>query len=149
MRAGTKLALRVLGTFLALACLAVWLLFFSSWPGGMRPTYEATDYDPRLTRVAKTAKAAIAAVEAFHREHSVYPSEAAALGPYLPSAPPTAKAPEICGWYYSRNPDGSGYTLARKLGWDPCLLYERDGSRVRWVFATGDGSPDQTILLRP
>jgi hypothetical protein len=99
--------------------------------------------------VAKTAKAAIAAVEAFHREHSAYPGDAAALGPYLSSAPPTAKAPEICGWYYTRKADGSGYTLARKLGWDPCLLYECDGSRVRWVFSPGDGSTDKTILLTP
>jgi hypothetical protein len=149
MSAGTKFTLRVLGTFLALACVAVWLLFFNSWPGGMRPTYKAADYDARLTRVAKTAKAAITAVEAFHREHSAYPGDAAALGPYLSSAPPTAKAPEICGWYYTRKADGSGYTLARKLGWDPCLLYECDGSRVRWVFSPGDGSTDKTILLTP
>jgi hypothetical protein len=149
MSAGTKFTLRVLGTFLALACVAVWLVFFSSLPGGMRPSYKAADYDARLTRVAKTAKVAIAAVQAFHREHSAYPGDTAALGPYLSSAPPTAKAPEICGWFYTRKANGSGYTLARKLGWDPCLLYECDGSRVRWVFSSGDGSPDKTIQLTP
>jgi len=149
MSIGTKFILRVLGSLLVFCCLAVWLLFFSPWPGGLRTTYKAGDYDPRLTREAKTANIAISALDRFHRDHVAYPADTAALAPYLASLRSTSNAPEIAGWHYTRKPDGSGYTLARKLGWDPCLLYEVDGAQARWVFAPGDGSPDKAVLLKP
>jgi hypothetical protein len=144
MSSPVKRILCFLGATLVLCCVTGWVLFFSGWLD-----YKAKDYDARLTRIAKTAKIAIGALERFHHDHSVYPADTAALAPYLSSTRPTPNAPEIAGWYYTRKADGSGYTLARKLSWDPCLLYEFDGAQAHWVFSPGDGGPDKTILLKP
>jgi hypothetical protein len=64
----TKAILTLSGVGLLLAVgLATYLLVFSDWPGGMRPTYVAADYDARLTREAATAMPLIAALNQLPR----------------------------------------------------------------------------------
>jgi hypothetical protein len=41
----------------------------------------------------------------------------------------------------------SGYTLSKKLGWDPTLHYRFEQGRGHWVFEPGDGSPEREISL--
>jgi hypothetical protein len=112
-------------------------------PGGMRPSYQATDRDPRLTRAARSATKLIAALERYHEDHHEFPSDgnAAALGAGW------GEEPSMEDWNYRRTP--AGYHLWHKLGWDPALIYELDGVTGRWIFDPGDGSPTKTIVLSP
>jgi hypothetical protein len=155
-----KRSLGVLGgcslTALLLAAVGAGVLYHtpvgSEFPGGMRPSYEAANYDPRLTREASTATVVIAALNHYRSKHSVFPAVASQLAPYLPSASATPDALKhgfVCGWYYWKTDNGRGYDLARKLGWDPVLHYEYHSSKGRWVFDPGDGSADKTIILKP
>jgi hypothetical protein len=121
------------------------LLAIGEGPGGMSPTYPAADYDDRLTREAKTGTAVIAALKCFHDEHAGFPADARELKTYLATGAPS----EIQGWRYSRNAEGLGFTLPRRLGWDPDLIYEFDGVNARWIFSPGDGSPARVIALKP
>jgi hypothetical protein len=114
------------------------------WPGGMRPTYNAVDHDARLTREARTAAATIAALQRYHAEHNAFPADQAALAVFFPPTPN-----EMPSWRYNRSSDGSGYTLSLRLGWDPDLVYEFDGTQPHWIFSPGDGSPSKTIRLNP
>lgn len=147
----SRTILLLAGLVLALVlAFAVWLLGFSEWPGGMRPSYAAEDYDPRLTEVAATAKPVIAALQRYHDDHAAFPEHVADLVSYLASPSETLMTPryeEILGWSYTRLK--TGYVLSRGLGWDPLLKYFQDESGARWVFDPGDGSPQKTILLKP
>jgi hypothetical protein len=114
--------------------------FLSEWPGGVRPSYDARDDDPRLTVIAAEALPIIDALERYHEAHQAYPGadDAAALLP-----------PEIAGWSYLRGDDASSYSLSRKLGWDTALAFRRDAKGSQWVFQPGDGSDDVPIILHP
>jgi hypothetical protein len=72
---------------LLLAAVGVGLLHLipglGEFPGGMPPSYQAVDYDPRLTREASTATVVIAALNRYHSKHSVFPAVASQLAPYL------------------------------------------------------------------
>ena len=101
--------------------------------GGLPPTYDATDHDPRLSQEAATAQPLIAALARYRAEHGQFPAEVSALGVASD------------GWVYSVQP--SGYVLSKKLGWDPTLQYRFELGRERWVFEPGDGSPEREITL--
>jgi hypothetical protein len=142
------------GCFLLLTGLALlgylFLSHYEDWPGGMRPTYAAADYDARLTREAATATPVINALNRYHDEHSTFPAHAGDLVPYLPgSATPPGSADEILGWQYRQGEGGSAYVLYRKLGWDPTLQYRCKGATGTWVFDPGDGSEEKPIILKP
>jgi hypothetical protein len=149
----------LIGCLLSVILLAVagvgvlyYLPVVSEFPGGMRPSYSASDYDRRLTQEASTAKAVIAALDQYRRQHSVFPANTSQFAPYLPPGSVPAGnpgTPFVCGWYYSRIDNGTGYYLSRKLGWDPTLRYEYRGSAGSWVFDPGDGSPSTSIVLKP
>ena len=129
---------------LALATLA---LYFE-WPGGMWGGYAAGDYDRRLTDEARTALPIIGALQAYRAEQGDFPEHVSQFAPRLPASIPVA-GEMIAGWHYSRKPDGAGFCLAEKLGWDPVLEYQfRDGTGV-WIFAPGDGRPDVPVVLEP
>jgi hypothetical protein len=54
----------------------------------------------------------------------------------------------VIGWmYYSPDQHRSSCSLSRKLGWDPALVWQRDGEKTNWVFVPGDGSEDKPIQL--
>jgi hypothetical protein len=136
--------LLVLGVVVVLSAAAVGgVLYFSELPGGMRPTYEPTDYDPRLTGEAKSATALIEALARYHEDHHEFPADPVRLAPYLPASPSAS----MRGWSYTRS--RTGYTLWHKLGWDPALIYEVDGAQGRWIFDPGDGSATKVIVLSP
>ncbi len=123
-------------------------LLSGKWPGGMRPSYVAVDYDDRLTHEAATATPLISALKNYHDEHSTYPIHAADFVSYLPSPPQqSVNHEELLGWRYEQV--GSGYVLSRRLGWDPTLQYRYDGTAGEWVFIPGDGSAERTIVLKP
>jgi hypothetical protein len=122
------------------------------FPGGMSPSYQAVDFDPRLTREASTAIPVIAALNLYRSKHSAFPAAAYQLAAYLPSASATSSSLKhgfVCGWSYRKTDNGMGYWLWRKLGWDPALTYEYHGSQGRWVFEPGDGSTSKPIILKP
>jgi hypothetical protein len=117
-KAKAILTLSGVGLLLAVGLVA-YLLVFSDWPGGMRPTYAAADYDARLTREAATAMPLIAALNRYRDEHAGFPAHAADLISYLVSASPgplTASIDDILGWRYAQGEKGVSYILSRKLG---------------------------------
>jgi hypothetical protein len=101
--------------------------------GGLSPTYEARDHDPRLTLEAATARPLIAALVRYHAEHGRFPAEISALGV------------SSNAWTYTPQP--SGFALSKKLGWDPTLHYKFEQERGRWVFEPGDGSPERELTF--
>jgi hypothetical protein len=113
----------------------------SELPGGMRPSYDASDFDPRLTREAGSARGHIEAIDRYRRERAALPASEADLAPYL-------GASSSASWRYTRR-GKDGYSLWHKLGWDPSLRYEVDGAATRWVFDPGDGSAEKVLQLRP
>ncbi len=129
--------------------LAWYFLFFLEIPGGMRSSYPARDYDPRLTREAAKILPLIAAVNRYHGEHSAFPAKEEDLAAYNPMPKPQKGSAPIV-WHYTLTGNGSGYTLFLSLGWDPSLQYRYNGSQGQWVFEPGDGTTDEKIIaLKP
>jgi hypothetical protein len=151
MAKSIKLILAFAGFLLSIAIALAAFLWFSEWPGGMRSSYPAADYDPRLTREAATGTPLIAALKRYHEEHAAFPDHAADFASYLPNPPEQlgTQSPYILDWRYYRLKKSGGYVLTRKLGWDAKLLYYYDGPGTRWVFDPGDGTPTKTIILKP
>jgi hypothetical protein len=59
---------------------------------------------------------------------------------HVPNQPP--------GWVYSASETHpEACSLWRKLGWDPALIWQRDGDKTGWVFDPGDGSDEKPIRL--
>jgi hypothetical protein len=148
----TKGCLTLAGLAALAIALPVCFLVFSEWPGGMRPTYDAKDHDPRLTRVAATARPVIVALARYHNDHAAFPPEAGDLASYLPRPPEEAEQPGpeyLLGWHSFNLKRDGGYVISYRLGWDPDLKYYSDGSESRWAFSPGDGTPEKTIVLKP
>src|SRR5690348_8201564 len=100
MSDGIKPVLILVGSLGLLAVAFFGFLLFMEWPGGVSPSYDAEDYDARLTREAATAKPLILALQRYHDDHSAFPVDAADFVPYLPSPPdPPAKALGATGMY--------------------------------------------------
>jgi hypothetical protein len=111
-----------------------WEVFIpGGWIGGMRSSYNAKDYDRRLTKRAKSALSVIQEVELYHKEHGRFPSE--------------AKDYETSNSDYTPDADYQGYRLYIKFGWDPSLRYVHNGKVGIWIFDPGDGSPEREIKL--
>lgn len=138
----------MLGLGLVCACAA---MARAETPGGLPPNYPAADRDPRLTALARTALPLIAALERFRTAQGRFPdlTAAAALEIERVRVQNLGNLVAMGDWLYSPAPDGSAYTLSRKLGWDPRLVYERTSEGKRWVYDPGDGSAEKEIVLEP
>jgi hypothetical protein len=135
------------------------LMTYFEFPGGMPPSYRATDHDARLTTIARDAAPIINAIDRFYNAHGQCPRvsehDLAELRNALPAGFTASfvageielrAANEIMGWsYYSPNKDPSACTLSCKLGWDPDLVWSRHGEQTQWIFVPGDGS-DETVV---
>jgi hypothetical protein len=144
-------------TLAIVASLAVaWIV---GYPGGMRPSYKATDRDARLTPIAREAVPVIESIDHFYSAHGECPRPTAnGLAELRKDLPENVTgtlrgdkiefrdAKAVTGWvYYSSNEEPTVCQLWRKLGWDPALVWLRRGDQTRWVFVPGDGS-DQTLI---
>jgi hypothetical protein len=68
-------------TLLVIALALLGYLASREWPGGMRPSYPAADYDPRLTREAAKALPIIRAIDRYREEHASLPAKMTDLRP--------------------------------------------------------------------
>lgn len=120
-------------------------------PGRKAPADHPDDRDPRLTALARSAQPLIAAIERFRAANRHFPSvaEAAALEIERVKGRDLGTFAALGEWLYYPERDGSGYTLSRKLGLDPRLLYQREGTAHRWVYDPGEGSDGKEIVLEP
>lgn len=154
----TKWRIRTLGRILAVSLLVGVVVVairaflvhsdpFNGWPGGIPPTYAATDGDPRLTREAKTVAPIRDAVKKCFAKHDTYPPNVAAFQGDPPSSAQVAPDGSVDGWRYTSA--STGFSLTRRLGWGPWLEYRWDGSIDAWIFNPGDGSPEKAIVLHP
>ena len=135
------------------------LLLAAAWPPAVRaeapgeraPGEYPDDRDPRLTALARSALPIIAAIERFRTANRRFPgvAEAAALDIERVKGRDIGTFAALGDWLYYPERDGSGFTLSRKLGWDPRLLYQREGTAQRWVYDPGDGSATKEIVLEP
>jgi hypothetical protein len=155
IRRGRVLAAVLLLGGLLVAVFVAWLsyaILVPEGPGGMRPSYEAVDNDPRLTDYARSALPIIAAIGKYHDQNGEYPNDVTKLGTLL-VASKISQIPgvgqDVNGWTYYRVPKSDGFVLSLALGWDPTLAYECKGNAGSWIFDPGDGSPEKTIKLNP
>ena len=120
-------------------------------PGGRRPGDYPNDRDPRLTALARSAQPIIVAIERFRAANQHFPSTAEAAGLEIEriKGQVAGTFAALGDWLYYPERDGSGYTLSRKLGWDPRLIYQREGTGQRWIYDPGDGSEQKEIILEP
>lgn len=143
----------VLAVLLLMAAGGLYYLFeIMEWPGGMHSSYRAKDYDARLTKVAATALPMIEAIEKYRHDHGgAFPKTDADFAEYVSPSPSVTLKPIISvnGWIYNFFDSEPGYNLWHKLGWDPALIYQFDGSKGSWTFDPGDGSPEKKIILKP
>jgi hypothetical protein len=130
--------------------------------GGMPSGYPATDYDQRLTGVAREAVPIIATIDSYYARYGHCPRPipgeleelqgnltggfvATHQGQFTSIRTPSM----ISEWlYYVFEGAGRSCTLSRKLGWDPQLIWERDTDGSHWVFDPGDGSDEKPIRLK-
>ena len=117
-------------------------------PGGMSPSYNATDFDPRLSKKAATAIPIIAVVQRYKSAHGRFPADLKAFRDDLPTG--TVVGHDLADdWRYSRSESGLAFQLATKLGWDPSLIYEATATTSTWTFDPGDGSDMKQVKLQP
>src|SRR5258708_31590843 len=76
----------VLAAFPVAALVGVGALYAFASPGGMRPSYNATDYDRQLTDVASSAGVIIDGLARYSRDHAAFPDDPADLAPYVSDA---------------------------------------------------------------
>lgn len=132
--------------------------------GAVGPATAAGAVDPHLAGVAREARQVIAVIDWFYVQHRACPQpsrpvELAALRAELGdgySAEPQGQFVTIrgismaSGWLYYTSPKHPAQcTLWRKLGWDPALIWRRDGNITRWSFDPGDGNDERPIKLAP
>ena len=137
------------------------LMVVFEFPGGMPPSYRAADHDVRLTAIARQAVPVIQAIDRYYKAHGQCPRVSAEDAAELQNglgqgALASIVAGEIdfqlpgaaTGWmYYSREQRPSSCSLSRKLGWDPALVWLRDGDKTHWVFVPGDGTDEKPVQL--
>lgn len=123
----------LISAVLAAVATGVVIRFRSHQVAGVPPSYAPSDNDPRLSKEAAAAQPMIEAIARHRALHGEFPFEVSALD---------VSANE---WVYAPQP--GGYTLSKKLGWDPSLHYRFQQGSGRWVFDPGDGSPEREITL--
>ena len=135
----------------------------AEYPGGLPSSYPATDYDARLTGVAREAIPIIVAVDGFYARHGqcprpVIPGDLAELRAALAEGLIATRHGQfvligspgmVTGWLYYVADDPRSCRLSRKLGWDPDLVWSRNRDRTQWIFVPGDGSDEKPIRLEP
>jgi hypothetical protein len=157
-----KLVGAIVGGIVVLAVGLVGLLLYFEWLGGMPSSYRAVDHDRRLTGVAREAVPLIAAIDAFYKNHGAcpQPDRAAELAEFRAGLTDGYTAEShgrfvvlqqphvIPGWIYDTSEAHAGAcSLWRKLGWDPALIWRRDGDQTGWVFDPGDGNDERPLRL--
>ncbi len=155
MKTFFKFVAGLIGLVVLMAALAVALMSYLEYPGGMPSSYRATDYDRRLTGIAREAAPIIAAIGRFYAAHHACPRAIADFGAVTGFEAVTRgnsidfqKPHAIVGWSYAvSRQSASACSLWRKLGWDPALTWIRDGDKTRWIFVPGDGSEEIPIKL--
>ena len=137
----------VLVSLLSIAWGVSWLLH-QEWPGGMRSSYPAADYDDRLTQEARLALPLIAAIRRYRDSHSnTLPEDLNAIRADLPRE--TDPQDDMThGWTFVPGESGQ-FRLYRRLGWDPTLWFGEDAGVDTWTFDPGDGTPTKTLKLKP
>ena len=89
------------------------------------------------------------AVEKFRCDTGSYPRELQELKPYLLGAQTATDQHDRIwlanGWGYEPPVYEPGYTLSRRLGWDPTLYFNSETRE--WVFDPGDGDSEKIIKL--
>ena len=147
----------LIGAIILVAAVAVALAVYFEFPGGMTPSYRASDHDRRLTPIAREAAPLIAAIRRFYTAHGRCPQindddlvELRGVGGYQAEIRGRYIAFSQTGpsfWLYSLGGTPTACQLWRKLGWDPALIWYRDGEKSGWMFAPGDGSKDIPLVL--
>jgi hypothetical protein len=144
-----------------IACSLIALLVALADLGGMSPSYRPTDYDRRLTPIAREAVPIIKSIDQYRSAHGHCPrvteSDLTELrnslsGDFVATLRGQSiefrAAATITGWrYYSDSSDPMTCQLSRKLGWDPDLVWRRHEDKTKWIFAPGDGSDETAIDL--
>lgn len=122
----------------------------------------AADSDRRLMEIAREAIPLIAAIDAFHKSHGDCPQPdrpgdlaefcagladgytAERHGRFIMLRQPQA----IPGWFYDTSAAHPGAcSLWRKLGWDPALIWRRDGDKTGWALDPGNGSDERPLRI--
>ena len=117
----------------------------ANFPGGSRSMSNVVDYDRRLVAHAQDAEVLIDGILAYIDSQGAPPIDQDELCKALPASKISADASNVDGWRYERL--GTGFTLRKKLGWDPSLTYHFDGTSDRWIYDPGDGGQASTIQL--
>ena len=156
------IAFAALAALLAVGAGAVYVLVVVfEYPGGMRPSYAASDRDARLMPIARSAAPIIAAINGFYGAHDRCPhandADVAELRPALPQNTAVTllaggvdfrQQGALGSWRYSSADTKPPLcTLAYKLGWDPSLVWSRRGAETKWLFVPGDGGAERAIDL--
>jgi hypothetical protein len=137
------------------------LMIVFEYPGGMPSSYRAADHDARLTAIAREAVPIIQSINRYYKAHGQCPQVSADDLAELQngigrSVTATIVGSEInfqisgaaTGWmYYSSSQHRASCSLARKLGWDPDLIWQRDGEKTEWIFVPGDGREEKPVQL--
>lgn len=129
-------------------------------PGGADPA----NPDAGLVEVAREARQVIAVIDWFYIQHRAcpqpsQPGELARLQADLGdgyAARRQGRFVEIRGismrqaWLYYASPGHpQKCTLWRKLGWDPALIWRREGGSGYWTYDPGDGRPERPFTPAP
>ena len=126
--------------------------FFEAGILGISSDYQAKDFDPRLNQEATTAKPLIAALMKYREKSKTFPQHFGDCEGLLSNPPWARMKPKddfFSGWDYSQLSNGQKFMLYHRLGWDPFLKYEYDGTNGSWVFDPGNGNPRTTVQLKP
>lgn len=116
--------------------------------------------DDQTAPLMRAATPILATLERFRVEHGCYPNaQDAAYARYVPATIKTVRSGtwirfntdgDIIGWMYERTAnDCLAYSLSRKLGWDPNLIYRREGMTGKWVVDPGDGGDERVLATEP
>jgi hypothetical protein len=154
-------ALGLAAVLSAVAGSLIVLMTVFDYPGGMSPSYRATDHDTRLTPIAREAIPLIRSIGRYYQAHGQCPQVSADdLAELQNTIGSDVVATIVAGeihfgmsgaatrWiYYSADRHRNYCSLSRKLGWDPALVWQRDGEKTNWVFVPGDGSEEKPIQL--
>jgi hypothetical protein len=151
--------------FVAALSVVAWsliiLMIVFEYPGGIAPSYRVTDHDTRLTPIAREAIPIIQTIDRFYKAHGQCPRVSAddlaelqkgigndVVATIVAGEISFQMSGSVIGWmYYSPDQHRSSCSLSRKLGWDPALVWQRDGEKTNWVFVPGDGSEEKPIQL--